>query len=103
MVPALGWVTYTAWMHAEKTETEQKMWRRLFCQKLSGQVVMWSAAAAASPPGGAFYSAKNWVGNCPPCPPATYAPDNSCHFVNFLSFATSSFFLSMRKKYLIKS
>ena len=26
-------------------------------------------------PGSAFYSAKNWVGNCPPCPPATYAPE----------------------------
>ena len=35
---------------------------------------MWRAPAAAPPPGGAFYSAKNWVGNCPPCPPATYAP-----------------------------
>ena len=41
--------------------------------KLGGQVVMWRAAATAPPPGGAFYSAKNWVGNCPPCPPATYA------------------------------
>ena len=26
------------------------------------------------PPGGAFYSAKNWVGNYPPCPSATYTP-----------------------------
>jgi hypothetical protein len=43
--------------------------------KLGGQVVMWRAAAAAPPSGGAFYSAQNWVGNCPPCPPATYAPD----------------------------
>jgi hypothetical protein len=32
------------------------------------------AVAAAPLPGGAFYSAKNWVGICPPCPPATYAP-----------------------------
>ena len=36
---------------------------------LGGQVVMWLTAAR-----GAFYSARNWVGNCPPCPPATYAP-----------------------------
>ena len=36
--------------------------------KLDGQVVMRRAT------GGAFYSAKNWMGNCPPCPPATYAP-----------------------------
>ena len=28
-------------------------------------LVMWRAAAPAPPPGGAFYSAKNWVGNCP--------------------------------------
>merc|ERR550534_1584965 len=42
--------------------------------KLGGQVVMWRATAAAPPPGGAFYFAKNWVGNCPPCPPTTYAP-----------------------------
>jgi hypothetical protein len=42
--------------------------------KLDGQVVMWRTAAAAPPPGGAFYSAKNWVGNCPLCPPATYSP-----------------------------
>ena len=39
--------------------------------KLGGQVVMWRSAAAMPPPSGAFYSAKNWVGNCPP---ATYAP-----------------------------
>ena len=25
--------------------------------------------------GGAYYSAKKWVKNCPPCPPATYTPD----------------------------
>ena len=30
---------------------------------LGGQVVMWRAAAAMLPLGGAFYSAKNWVGN----------------------------------------
>ena len=24
--------------------------------------------------GGAFYPAKKWGGNCPPCPPFTYAP-----------------------------
>ena len=24
---------------------------------------------------GAFYSTKIWMGNCPPCPPATYTPD----------------------------
>ena len=35
---------------------------------------MWRAPAATLPPAGAFYSAKNWVGNSPPCPPATYAP-----------------------------
>jgi len=40
--------------------------------KLSGQVVMPRAATAL--PGGNFYSAKNWMGNCPPCPPATDAP-----------------------------
>ena len=28
---------------------------------------------------GASYSAKIWVGNCPSCPPATYAPD----YLNF--------------------
>ena len=39
--------------------------------KLGGQVVMWRAAAATPPLGGAFYSAKNLVGNCPL---ATYAP-----------------------------
>ena len=27
------------------------------------------------PAGGAFYSAKNWVSNCPPCQPASYAPE----------------------------
>ena len=27
--------------------------------------------------GGSFYSVKNWVGNCPPFPPASYAPDTS--------------------------
>ena len=42
--------------------------------ELGGQVVMLRATAAAPPPGGAFYSTQNWVGNCPPCPPATYAP-----------------------------
>ena len=38
------------------------------------------------PPGGAFYSTKIWVGNCPPCPPATYAPEfeiNLCCFEHF--------------------
>ena len=44
--------------------------------KLGGQVVMWPAPAAKLLPGGAFYPAKNWVGNCPPCPPATYGPKN---------------------------
>ena len=39
--------------------------------KLGGQVVMWRAAAATPTLGGAFYSAKNLVGNCPL---ATYAP-----------------------------
>ena len=29
--------------------------------------------------------------------PRTILSENSCHFVNFLSFASSSFFLSMRK------
>ena len=34
-----------------------------------------SSNAARRPlPGSAFYLAKNWVGNCPPCPPASYAP-----------------------------
>ena len=33
-------------------------------------------AATPPPPGGAFYSAKSWVGNCPHCPPATYTPDS---------------------------
>ena len=28
----------------------------------------WASSKAA------FYFAKNWVGNCPPCPPASYAP-----------------------------
>ena len=42
--------------------------------ELGGQVVMWRTSAAKPPPGGAFYSAKNMVGNCPPCPLATYAP-----------------------------
>jgi hypothetical protein len=37
---------------------------------------MWRSAAAMLPPGGAFYFAKNWVDNCPPCPPATYAPES---------------------------
>ena len=35
--------------------------------KLGGQVAMWPAAAYPLPPSGAFYSAKNLVGNCPPC------------------------------------
>ena len=39
----------------------------------------WAISNAAycgvpKPAGGSFYSAKNWVGNSPPCPPATYAP-----------------------------
>ena len=42
--------------------------------ELGGQVVMWRAAAAGPTSGGAFYSAKNWVGNCPPCPPASLGP-----------------------------
>ena len=38
---------------------------------LGGQVV-----SGASPlPGGVFYFAKTWMGNCPPYPPITYAPD----------------------------
>ena len=36
-------------------------------ENLSGQVVML--------PGGAFYSAKIWVGLRPPCPPASATPD----------------------------
>ena len=39
--------------------------------KLGGQLVMQSAPAAWR----AIYSAKDWVSNCPPCPPATYAPE----------------------------
>ena len=39
---------------------------------LGGQV----ARGGATPlPGGVFYSAKTWIGKCPPYPPATYAPD----------------------------
>ena len=36
-----------------------------------------NAVECGTPPlaGGVFYSSKNWVGNCPPCPPASYAPD----------------------------
>ena len=32
----------------------------------------WVSSNAAR--SGAFYSAKNWADNCPPCPHATYAP-----------------------------
>ena len=41
---------------------------------LGGQVVHNAVRATPPLPGGAFYSAKIWVGNCPPCPPTTYAP-----------------------------
>ena len=43
-------------------------------QDLGGQVVHNAVCAPPPLPGGAFYAAKIWVGNCPPCPPATYAP-----------------------------
>ena len=50
--------------------------------KLGGQVVMWHANSVALPPGGAFCSTKNWVGNYPPCPSATYAPERSYVYVS---------------------
>ena len=41
---------------------------------LGGQLVMQRAAAAQRHLHGTFKSAKIWMGNCPPCPPSSYAP-----------------------------
>ena len=40
--------------------------------KLGGEVVMRRAATAAAT---ASITDKNWVDNCPSCPPASYAPE----------------------------
>ena len=42
--------------------------------KLGGQVVLWGAQTAPLVEIGNNWSNKTWVGNCPLCPPATYAP-----------------------------
>ena len=43
--------------------------------KVEWQVVLWQLWRRAAAAGGAFYSAKRWGGNCPLCPPYSYAPD----------------------------
>ena len=49
---------------------------------LGGQVVHNVLCAPPPPPGGAFDSAKIWVGKCPPCPPTTYAPGRHCFWAD---------------------
>ena len=61
--------------------------------KLGGQVVMWGVTAAAPQHGGTFYSSKNWVGNCPSCPPATYAPDLTAEKLELLRLTVQLPFL----------
>ena len=44
--------------------------------KVGGQVVIQVVMRRGAAASGAFYSAKKWGGNCPLCPPFTYAPVN---------------------------
>ena len=48
--------------------------------KLGGRVVMRRTALLPPFPPPHYYFAKNWVGNCPTCPPASYAPAPKGHF-----------------------
>jgi len=52
--------------------------------KLGGQVVMW----------GVNWSAKTWVGKCPPCPPISYVPGK---MISNNTIVTNLFFWWWRK------